>query len=326
MTDDTPTADDDRIAAEDHPPDTTDDDSRDAGANHAPLDPREQRTVVRERYGSIAAGPEPSCCGTNSSIDSCCDSDADRIRDRGYSGDDLAVLEEGAVPGLGCGNPTAIASLDPGEDVLDLGSGGGFDCQLAAREVGPDGRVVGVDMTPEMVEKARESVATSDAANDATNDDAASDATGDDATSDDVTSDRANVEFRLGEIEHLPVADESVDVVLSNCVVNLSPDKPRVFREAYRVLRPGGRLAVSDVVLTAEPPAGLRADPESVAACVAGAAPIAALESMLADAGFEAASVEPDADSESFVREWDDERDPSDFVLAATIEAEKPAT
>jgi len=158
--------------------------------------------------------------------------------------------------GLGCGNPTAIASLEPGETVLDLGSGGGFDCFLAAREVGPDGRVIGVDMTPEMVERARENVEKNDA---------------------------DTVEFRLGEIEHLPVADESVDAIISNCVINLSPRKPQVFREAFRVLGPGGRLAVSDVVQTAPFPDDVRLDPSSVSACVAGAATIDEVESMLTD-------------------------------------------
>ncbi|QLG61669.1 arsenite methyltransferase [Halorarum salinum] len=271
-----------------------------ADADDGRPDPATQRAAVRERYGRIAT--ESSSCGSSG----CCgDGGADgepspeRARELGYSDDDLDAVDPGANLGLGCGNPTAIASLEEGDGVLDLGSGAGFDCFLAAREVGPEGRVVGVDMTPEMVERGRENAE----ANDAT-----------------------NVEFRLGEIEHLPVADRSVDVILSNCVVNLSPDKPQVFREAYRVLRPGGRLAVSDVVLTAELPSGLRADPASVAACVGGASPVPALETMLSDAGFVGVSVEPKSDSDEFIRDWDDERDLSDYVVAATIEGEKPKT
>ncbi|WP_137285968.1 arsenite methyltransferase [Halorussus salinisoli] len=259
------------------------------------LDSAEQRSAVRERYSRIAT-ESSSCCGDDSS---CGEASSAKAQKLGYSADELDAVSGDANLNLGCGNPTAIASLEEGDTVLDLGSGGGFDCFLAAREVGPDGRVIGVDMTPEMVEKARENVETNAA---------------------------TNVEFRLGEIEHLPVADESVDVILSNCVVNLSPDKPQVFREAYRVLRPGGRLAVSDVVLTAELPTDLRADPTSVAACVGGAASVSALEAMLTEAGFTDVSIEPKADSEEFIDEWDDERDLSDYVVAATIEGEKPAT
>jgi len=264
------------------------------------LDAAAQRTAVRERYGRIAEESSSCCDGA----DACCDetgteaSRTEASKQRGYSAADLDAVDGDANLNLGCGNPTALASLDEGDTVLDLGAGGGFDCFLAAREVGPAGHVVGVDMTPEMVEKARDNVAENDA---------------------------TNVEFRLGEIEHLPVSDGSVDVVISNCVVNLSPDKPQVFREAYRVLRPGGRLAISDVVLTADLPTDLRADPASVAACVAGAATISALESMLADAGFVDVSIEPKSDSDEFIREWDDEHDPSEYILSATIEATRPA-
>lgn len=272
----------------------TDDSSTDE-ADGSTLDAREQRAAVRERYGTIATEAS-SCCGDGATGSESCDGDSQKL---GYSDDDLDAVEPGADLGLGCGNPTAIASLEAGDTVLDLGSGAGFDCFLAAREVGTAGRVVGVDMTPAMVEKARENVETNGA---------------------------TNVEFRLGEIEHLPVADESVDVIVSNCVVNLSPDKPQVFRDAYRVLRPGGRLAISDVVLTTELPADVQTDPTSVAACVGGASSIPALETMLFDAGFTNVSLDPKADSEAFIREWDAERDLSDYVVAATIEGEKPAT
>ncbi|MXR40205.1 arsenite methyltransferase [Halobaculum sp. WSA2] len=261
------------------------------------IDPARQRAAVRKRYGEIASAAS-SCCGDVAG--DCGESNDPSIggeTELGYSEDDLDAVAAGANLGLGCGNPTAIASLEPGETVLDLGSGGGFDCFLAAREVGDGGRVIGVDMTPEMVERARENVETNDA---------------------------TNVEFRLGEIEHLPVADGVVDAILSNCVVNLSADKRRVFAEAYRVLRPGGRLAVSDVVATADLPNDLRDDPASVSACLGGAAAIPTLESMLADAGFVDVAIEPKDESESFIREWDPDRDLADYLTAATIEARKP--
>jgi arsenite methyltransferase len=260
----------------------------------------EQHTAVRDRYSEIATDTDSSCC---SDTESCCETTAGRSHELGYSEDDFEAVAEGANLNLGCGNPTAIASLDAGETVLDLGSGGGFDCFLAAREVGPTGHVIGVDMTPEMVEKARENVAKNDA---------------------------ANVEFRLGEIEHLPVADGSVDVILSNCVINLSPKKPQVFREAYRVLQPGGRLAVSDVVRTTELPGDqwerLQADPTSVASCIGGAATVSELEAMLTDAGFTDVSIVPKTEDSEFISEWDDERDLSEYFASARIEAEKPAT
>jgi SAM-dependent methyltransferase len=275
------------------------------------LDAADQRRAVRERYASIAgnASAEGDTTTDRDASDCCSDTDTTCCGDdepasdeklsalMGYSESDLDAVASGANLGLGCGNPTAIASLEAGDTVLDLGSGAGFDCFLAAQEVGASGRVIGVDMTPAMVERARENVA---------------------------KNDLSNVEFRLGEIEHLPVADGVVDIVISNCVVNLSPDKPRVFREAYRVLRPGGRLAISDVVETAPMPDDVRADPESVAACVAGASTVSELEAMLDAAGFVDVAIEPKADSEAFIREWDDARDVSEYVVSATIEGRKP--
>jgi SAM-dependent methyltransferase len=269
------------------------DDARTADTDSECIDANEQRSAVRDRYARIATESASCCDGTVADSES---ADEQR-RELGYTDGDLDAVGASADLSLGCGNPAALADLEEGDTVLDLGSGAGFDCFLAARAVGATGRVVGVDMTPEMVAKAREN-----------------------REANDVT----NVEFRLGEIEHLPVTDESVDVILSNCVVNLSPNKPQVFREAYRALRPGGRLAVSDVVLTAELPSDLRADPTAVAACIGGASPIPVLESMLSDAGFTDVAIEPKADSEEFIREWDDERDLSEYVAAATIEGEKP--
>ncbi|MFC6976729.1 arsenite methyltransferase [Halomicroarcula sp. GCM10025709] len=267
------------------------------------LDARTQREVVRERYARIATGEREdggNCC---SSDDSCCSSEDaaapsdETARKLGYSDGELARVDGDANLGLGCGNPQAIASLAAGESVLDLGSGAGFDCFLAADEVGPTGRVIGVDMTPEMVRKARANAEENGA---------------------------ETVEFRLGEIEHLPVSDSSVDVIISNCVVNLSPDKQQVFHEAFRVLRQGGRLAISDVVLTAAVPDDVRADPESVASCVAGASTIDRLDRLLADAGFESISISPNDDSDEFIRDWDDEYDVSEFLVSATITARKP--
>ncbi|WP_159901475.1 arsenite methyltransferase [Salinirussus salinus] len=275
----------------------------DSGESGTGLDAATQRQVVRERYARIASSGTgetegSGCCAT----DECragetAEEAAETAEQLGYSRREVESVDGEANLGLGCGNPRAIASLEEGETVLDLGSGAGFDCFLAAREVGESGRVVGVDMTPEMVEKARENAAEN----------------GSDA-----------VEFRLGEIEHLPVADASVDVVISNCVVNLSPDKPQVFRESFRVLRPGGRLAISDVVLTADVPEGIRADPDSVASCVAGASTVDRLREVLTEVGFEQVDISPKEDSDRFISEWDDERDVSDFLVSASITGRKP--
>ena len=200
------------------------------------------REVVRERYGRIAE-ERSGCCPPSRSCG--CDTPLEvASKSIGYSTEQLSHLPEGANLGLGCGNPTALAGLKNGEVVLDLGSGGGIDCFLAAQAVGKTGRVIGVDMTPDMVEKAR----------------ANAEAGG-----------FENAEFRLGEIENLPVADSSIDVILSNCVINLSPDKRRVFEEAYRVLKPGGRLMVSDIVTLGELPKDVREDSEAWSCCIAGA-------------------------------------------------------
>jgi SAM-dependent methyltransferase len=256
---------------------------------------RDVREAVRERYGKIAeADPQTaSCCG-----DTC---GSDRAEDwsqtMGYSSEELGNAPKGANLGLGCGNPQAIAELQEGQTVLDLGSGGGFDCFLAGRQVGETGRVIGVDMTPEMIARARHNAE---------------------------TAQTTNVEFRLGEIEHLPVADDSVDVILSNCVVNLSVDKEAVYREAFRVLKPGGRLAIFDIVATAELPADVRSDLEAYTGCLAGAADIDTLETLLTDIGFQEVRIRPREESREIVREWVPGGRLEDYVQSATIESVRP--
>jgi len=206
----------------------------------------EIKKQVRDRYAQ-AASTKTSCCGPASAPCGCGQPEFDRESASqivGYSPEELAAIPEDANLGLGCGNPAALAGLKAGETVLDLGSGAGIDCFLAAARVGPAGKVIGVDMTPEMLDRARENVRKSGA---------------------------ANVEFRLGEIENLPAADNSIDVIISNCVINLSTDKPRVFREAFRVLRPGGRMMVSDLALQKPLPEAIRRSVEAYVACIAGA-------------------------------------------------------
>jgi SAM-dependent methyltransferase len=251
------------------------------------------KAAVRETYGRIATEQRSSgCCGTSG----CCAPGAESASAAlGYSDEERRSAPDGADLGLGCGNPQAIAELKPGERVLDLGCGAGFDAFLAARQVGLSGSVIGVDMTPEMIAKARGNI---------------------------VKTDLRNVEFRLGEIEHLPVADESVDVIMSNCVINLSIDKPAVFREAYRVLARGGRLAISDIVALRELPTVLRNDLEAYAGCVSGAALVAEVERMLRGAGFEHVSVDLKSDSESLVQGWSPGAET--LVASALIRASKP--
>lgn len=221
---------------------------------------RNIKSAVRRGYAKIASsggsccGPE-SCCGASASAD-------DVARAAGYSDEELSGLPDGANMGLSCGNPTAVASLREGEVVLDLGSGGGLDCFIAARKVGPAGRAIGIDMTPEMVAKARANAETFRR-----------------------KTGLENVEFRLGEIEHLPVADSSVDVVISNCVINLSPEKPQVWREIARVLRPGGRVAVSDLALLRPLPEAVRSSIEALVGCVAGAVSPEETKRMAEEAG-----------------------------------------
>ena len=207
----------------------------------------EIKKTVREKYGEIAKEGSSSCCNTSTKACGCNSTQSvkDVSKSIGYSEEDMNNVPDGANLGLGCGNPIALASLKEGETVLDLGSGAGFDCFLAAQRVGKKGRVIGVDMTPEMLEKARENAR---------------------------KGNYNNVEFRLGEIENLPLADNTVDIIISNCVINLAPDKNKVFKEAFRVLKPGGRLMVSDIVLTKELPDFIRESVQAYIGCIAGAA------------------------------------------------------
>ena len=261
----------------------------------------EIRQNVRESYTEVAeASNNGGCCGEQSS---CCGVSDDAAINTlvstrlGYSEGDLESVPEGADMGLGCGNPRAIASIKTGETVLDLGSGGGFDCFLAAAETGESGHVIGIDMTPTMISKARNNA---------------------------VKGKYNQVEFRLGEIEHMPVANEMVDVIISNCVINLSPDKNQVFSEAFRVLKPGGRLAISDVVASTELPEELRKDLALYSGCMAGASLVSELHSILEKNGFKDIRIEPKDESREFIKDWAPGRGVEDFVISATIEAVKP--
>jgi len=253
---------------------------------------------VRDAYAKVAEADDIGCgCGVPTS---CCGTSPDLAGfsiKLGYSEADLLAVPGGADMGLGCGNPSVIAALQPGETVVDLGSGGGFDCFLAARQVGENGRVIGVDMTPAMLSKARNNA---------------------------LEGGYGNVEFRLGEIEFLPVANDTADVIMSNCVINLSPDKQQVFHEAYRILKPGGRLAISDVVASCELPEAVKNDLELYSACVSGASMIHELETFMHNAGFTAITIEPKEESAAFIKEWAPGRKIEDLVISASIEAVKP--
>ncbi|WP_428625264.1 arsenite methyltransferase [Sedimenticola sp.] len=295
------------------------------------LNSDEIRDAVRSHYGKIAE----SCCGGLSpkDTDACCLADAEAkavgeggcgcgatlsndnnraqgaccsrsplspdktSKTLGYSSDELASLPKGANLGLGCGKPQTIASIKPGETVLDLGSGAGMDCFLAAKATGTSGFVIGVDMTPEMINKAK------------------------------LNAEKArvkNVEFRLGEIENLPLANNNVDVIISNCVVNLSPEKRKVYSEAFRVLKPGGRIVISDIVLTVELPEELQNDLFLYTGCMAGASSLPDIGSYLSEAGFEDIRISPKDESREFIREWVPGRNIAEYVVSAAIEANKP--
>ncbi len=276
----------------------------------------EIRQAVRARYGEAArseteapgASPALSCCTPSTPtaqtipMPSCCPGGSGPSLENmahaiGYTHEDIHSVPEGANMGLGCGNPVALASLKPGETVVDLGCGGGFDCFLASKEVGKTGKVIGVDMTPEMITKARQNAEKMGA---------------------------RNVEFRLGEIEHLPVADNSADIIMSNCVINLSPDKLSVYRDAFRVLKPGGRLAISDIVATAPLPEEIQKNLALLTACIGGAATIEDTEKMLKEAGFQDIRIKPNEKSGAFFREWIPGKGVEDYVVSAYIEGVKP--
>jgi len=272
------------------------------------------RNKVREGYARIAV-TEESCCSPRSA---CCGggkttSPAEFARQIGYTEAELAALPEGANMGLSCGNPAALATLKLGEVVLDLGSGGGFDVFIAGRKLGPTGRAIGVDMTAEMISKARKNAASY------------RQQTGLD-----------NVEFRLGEIEHLPVADNSVEVVISNCVINLSPDKPQVWREMARVLKPGGRVAVSDIALLKPLPPQVIKSVEALIGCLAGAVLVTETERMATQAGLTDIVLKSKPDYVEAMTDWNDPlykavvanlpsgAKPSDFVTSLEVQARKP--
>ena len=277
----------------------------------------EIRQAVRRAYKNLAVAstkasdtlPAASCCEVSDSPEEanpgsscgCCGPELSLEQMSaaiGYTQTEVESAPQGSNMGLGCGNPVALASLKPGETVVDLGSGGGFDCFLAAKQVGETGRVIGVDMTPEMVSKARINAEKIGA---------------------------QNVEFRFGEIENLPVGDSSADIVMSNCVLNLSPEKLRVYREAYRVLKPGGRLVISDILATAPLPEEIKENLALVAACVGGAETFAGTDKMLREAGFRDISIKPSNTIRELLREWKPSisKNASDYVVSAIIEAVK---
>lgn len=252
------------------------------------------RGSVRNSYAKIAKGEKSGCCAGGCG---CAPADSTEASARaGYTVEEMQFAAREANMGLGCGNPTALAQLKEGETLLDLGSGGGFDCFLARRRVGETGRVIGVDMTPDMISLARENAK---------------------------KSGYENVDFYLGEIEHLPVADGTVDVITSNCVINLSPDKPQVFSEAYRVLKKGGRLCISDILATGEIPKQVRANPELVCACIGGAEKEEEVKRMLTDAGFSGIAFTPNENSREMINSWAPDVHAEEYLSSFIIRALK---
>ncbi len=258
------------------------------------------RQSVQRHYAATAGGA--GCCTGSTEQSSCCGSVDinDYGQAIGYSLDELQQLPEGANLALGCGNPIADAGVKPGETVLDLGSGGGMDAFIAARLVGDRGRVIGVDMTPEMIDLARKNAA---------------------------EAGYTQMEFRQGLIEDLPVEDDTIDLVISNCVVNLSPDKARVYQEAFRVLKPGGWIAISDPVRVAEMPDAVKGGEDAYAGCIAGAASFDEIRAYLIDAGFEGVSITPRGASDAVINGWIDQGSEfflGQYVVSMLIRAVKP--
>jgi arsenite methyltransferase len=251
------------------------------------------RGVAEANNQNKSCGNSRSCCGVSAKPDS------GYSQELGYSQADLDSVPEGCNMGLGCGNPQAIASLKQGEVVLDLGAGGGFDAFLAAKKVGPNGKVYGVDMTPEMISKARDNAS---------------------------KNGYRNVEFLLGEIEHLPLPNNTVDVIISNCVVNLSTNKENVFNESFRVLKDGGRLAISDMVAYKPLPQEMINNKDLYCNCISGAITISELKNILAKAGFTDIVIEPQEQSRMFVKDWVPGSDAENYVVSAKIKAVKPRT
>lgn len=256
---------------------------------------------VRDAYGRVveannqnkSCGNGHSCCGVSAKPD------PNYSKELGYTEEELNSVPEGTNMGLGCGNPQAIASLKQGEVVLDLGSGGGFDAFLASRKVGERGKVYGVDMTPEMLRTARATAS---------------------------KGEYRNVEFLLGEIEHLPLPDKTVDVIISNCVINLSTNKEQVFKESYRVLKEGGRLAISDMVANKPLPIEMVNNKELYCNCISGAIPIDELKQILTKSGFTDIVIETQEASRLFIKEWVPGSDAENYVISAKIQATKPKT
>lgn len=261
--------------------------------------PENVKRGVRSAYGKVAesnekkgsCGNSRSCCGISSKKDD------NYSKELGYSQNELDSVPEGSNMGLGCGNPNAIASLQPGEVVLDLGAGGGFDAFLASERVGPLGKVYGVDMTPEMVSQSRDYAQKNGI---------------------------QNVEFLLGEIEHLPLPDHSIDVIISNCVVNLSTNKSRVFQESYRVLKEDGRIAISDIVALKPLPKEMVANEELYCNCISGAITIDEIKSLLSKAGFVNITIEVDERSRMYIKDWVPGSNSENYVVSAKIQATKP--
>lgn len=258
----------------------------------------EIKEQIMNNYSQVAAGENTGCCNSG-----CCSGDSDNLdiikiaEKLGYSQEDLESDFIEANQGLGCGNPKAIANLTQGQTALDLGCGAGFDVFLAAREVGPKGKVIGVDMTPEMISKARKNAE---------------------------KNDFTNVDFRLGEIEYLPVADDSVDVVMSNCVINLSVDKQAVYNEIYRVLKPGGTLAISDILRKGEFPEKVKNNIENYSSCIAGALTSEKLRKIIEKTDLENIKIIKKDNSKEIVKDWSSEINTENFIFSAYITAQKP--